>query len=283
MNEIIEFITKYNILPLLIALFGGAIILAIALTYHPGKKIAQEYERIRGELQEKKRIGFFDYDQINKRLISNGFAFNHPAISDPIIYTAIKVVIGAVAAAACVRIHFGASIIAFIIGYFLLDVYASISNAKDNEKITADLQTIYDALAVQIRGGVYIINALYEDYALVSDKNPRLKAALMQLSGEMLLTSDAKQVINNFQSKFSNKYIDSLCVAIIQSLDSGEAVDLLGDISEQLKSFQKNALQRKKQELERSLTLCSIIEFTAMIIFMVLMCVRTLFNSVSFM
>lgn len=38
MNEIIEFITKYNILPLLIALFGGAIILAIALTYHPGKK-----------------------------------------------------------------------------------------------------------------------------------------------------------------------------------------------------------------------------------------------------
>lgn len=57
----------------------------------------------------------------------------------------------------------------------------------------------------------------------------------------------------------------------------------LGDISEQLKSFQKNALQRKKQELERSLTLCSIIEFTAMIIFMVLMCVRTLFNSVSFM
>lgn len=59
MNEIIEFITKYNILPLLIALFGGAIILAIALTHHPGKKIAQEYERIRGELQEKKRIGFF--------------------------------------------------------------------------------------------------------------------------------------------------------------------------------------------------------------------------------
>ena len=71
MNEIIEFITKYNILPLLIALFGGAIILAIALTHHPGKKIAQEYERIRGELQEKKRIGFFDYYQINKRLISN--------------------------------------------------------------------------------------------------------------------------------------------------------------------------------------------------------------------
>lgn len=138
MNEIIEFITKYNILPLLIALFGGAIILAIALTYHPGKKIAQEYERIRGELQEKKRIGFFDYDQINKRLISNGFAFNHPAISDPIIYTAIKVVIGAVAAAACVRIHFGASIIAFIIGYFLLDVYASISNAKDNTGKSAD-------------------------------------------------------------------------------------------------------------------------------------------------
>ena len=129
-HEIIEFITKYNILPLLIALFGGAIILAIALTHHPGKKIAQEYERIRGELQEKKRIGFFDYYQINKRLISNGFAFNHPAISDPIIYTAIKVVIGAVAAAACVRIHFGASIIAFIIGYFLLDVYASISNAN---------------------------------------------------------------------------------------------------------------------------------------------------------
>lgn len=283
MNETIEIIAKYNILPIVIALFGGGIILSIAFTYHPGKKIVKEYERIRGELQEKKKIGFFDYDQINKKLISNGFAFKHPSISDPIIYTTIKIIIGAVASAACIRIHVGAAVIAFIMGYFLLDVYADVGNARDNEKITSDLQIIYDALAVQIRGGVYIINALHEDYTLVSDKNPRLKAALMQLSGEMLISSDAKQVINNFQSKFSNNYIDSLCVAIIQSLDSGEAVDLLGDISDQLKVFQKSALERKKQELERSLTLCSILEFAAMIIFMVLMCVRTLFESVSIM
>lgn len=100
--------------------------------------------------------------------------------------------------------------------------------------------------------------------------------ALMEMSGEMMMTSDAKKVITNFQNKFSNSYIDSLCVAIIQALDSGEAVELLGDISEQLKSFQSAALMRKKQELDRALTFSSIVEFGAIMFFIIIISLGSL-------
>ena len=162
-----------------------------------------------------------------------------------------------------------------MLGYALLDLLANIQNNSDNNKITSDLQIIYDALSVQIKGGVYIINALCEDYALVN-RSKRLKVALMEMSGEMMMTSDVKKVITNFQHKFSNSYIDSLCVAIIQALDSGEAVELLGDISEQLKSFQNAALMRKKQELDRALTFSSIVEFGAIMVFIIVISLGSL-------
>lgn len=104
----------------------------------------------------------------------------------------------------------------------------------------------------------------------------RIKVALMEMSGEMMMTSDVKKVITNFQHKFSNSYIDSLCVAIIQALDSGEAVELLGDISEQLKSFQNAALMRKKQELDRALTFSSIVEFGAIMVFIIVISLGSL-------
>ena len=91
-----------------------------------------------------------------------------------------------------------------------------------------------------------------------------------------MMTSDVKKVITNFQHKFSNSYIDSLCVAIIQALDSGEAVELLGDISEQLKSFQNAALMRKKQELDRALTLKTIVEFGAIMVFIIVISLGSL-------
>ena len=46
MNETLNLIVQYNILPLIIAIFGGGIILIIAFSYHPGQAIAKQYERI---------------------------------------------------------------------------------------------------------------------------------------------------------------------------------------------------------------------------------------------
>ena len=275
MSKTLNLIVQYNVLPLVIALFGGGIILIIAFSYHPGQAITKQYERIRGELQEKKKIGIFDYDQIQKKLISNGFAFRHPSLADPLVYTGVKICMGAAAAALTAQFHPAVAFLGFVLGYASLDLLANIQNNSDNNKITSDLQIIYDALSVQIKGGVYIINALCEDYALVN-KSKRLKVALMEMSGEMMMTSDAKKVITNFQNKFSNCYIDSLCVTIIQALDSGEAVELLGDISEQLKSFQNAALMRKKQELDRALTFSSIMEFGAIMFFVIVISLGSL-------
>lgn len=151
MNETLNLIAQYNILPLIIALFGGGIILIIAFSYHPGQAIAKQYERIRGELQEKKKIGIYDYDQIQKKLISNGFAFRHPSLADPLVYTGVKICMGAAAAALTAQFHPAVAILGFVLGYALLDLLANIQNNSDNNKITSDLQIIYDALSVQIK------------------------------------------------------------------------------------------------------------------------------------
>lgn len=94
MSKTINLIVQYNVLPLVIALFGGGIILIIAFSYHPGQAITKQYERIRGELQEKKKIGIFDYDQIQKKLISNGFAFRHPGLLIRLFIQALRFVWG---------------------------------------------------------------------------------------------------------------------------------------------------------------------------------------------
>ena len=53
-------------------------------------------------------------------------------------------------------------------------------------------------------------------------------------------------------------------------------MELLGDISEQLKSFQSAALMRKKQELDRALTFSSIVEFGAIMFFIIIISLGSL-------
>ena len=48
--------------------------------------------------------------------------------------------------------------------------------------------------------------------------------------------------------------MDSLCITILQALESGQAVELLGDIGEQIKDMEETVLARKKAALERSIT-----------------------------
>lgn len=122
MSKTLNLIVQYNVLPLVIALFGGGIILIIAFSYHPGQAITKQYERIRGELQEKKKIGIFDYDQIQKKLISNGFAFRHPGLADPLVYTGVKFCMGAAAAALTAQFHPAVAFLGFVLGYALLDL-----------------------------------------------------------------------------------------------------------------------------------------------------------------
>ena len=103
-----------------------------------------------------------------------------------------------------------------------------------------------------MKAGVYVTDALAECYGNVREK--RLRAALLDLAGDMVMRADIYDALNSFQAKFDNRYVDSLCIIVLQALESGQAVELLGDLGEQIKDMEEVVLNRKKGKLDRSIT-----------------------------
>ena len=60
--------------------------------------------------------------------------------------------------------------------------------------------------------------------------------------------------LSAFQGKFDNRQIDALCITLIQAGESGQAVELLGDLGEQLKDMEITVLNHQKNALDRSIT-----------------------------
>jgi len=97
-----------------------------------------------------------------------------------------------------------------------------------------------------------VTDALAECYGSVYEK--RLRDALLELAGDIVLRADIYEAINKFQSGFDNRYVDSLCITILQAMESGRAVEVLADMGEQIRDMEQEVLARKKAALDRSLT-----------------------------
>ena len=54
--------------------------------------------------------------------------------------------------------------------------------------------------------------------------------------------------------RFDNRYIDSLCITVCQAMESGQAVELLGDLGDQIRDMEKAVMEKRKVSLDRSIT-----------------------------
>ena len=115
-----------------------------------------------------------------------------------------------------------------------------------------ELRLVYHAMEIQIRAGVYVTDALAECYNCVQER--RLRQAFLELAGDIVVKADIYDSLERFQGRFDNRYIDALCITILQALESGQAVELLNDLSEQIKDMELTVLERKKGALDRSIT-----------------------------
>ncbi len=139
------------------------------------------------------------------------------------------------------------------LGLFFLPDWLVVSfDRADNEKMLPQIRLIYNALEIQVRSGVYLTDALIACYGSVEEG--RLQAALLDLSGALTIKADVYEALNDFGAKFDNRYVDSLCMVILQALESGQAAALFRDIAEQVKDMESQVLQRKKARLERHMT-----------------------------
>ncbi len=216
-----------------------------------GKMILKTYEELSG-LVKKKGRDFSWYRSMQNWLIGNGATYHYSRGIQPVSFLALSILCGLAGLAVLSEISVGygmlaAGLLGMAPGWLLIYM-----NEQDNRKMLQEIKMVYHALELQLQAGVYVTDALAECYGSV--REPRLRQALLDLAGDIVVKADIYQALERFQGKFRNRYIDALCITIMQALESGQAVELLRDISEQIKDMEKTVLERQKNALDRSVT-----------------------------
>lgn len=217
------------------------------------------------------------YKRLEMWLVKNGASFHFGEWVTPVRFAACSLLLGLSGLAVCASVSLMYGLIALVGLGGLPAVLLLYLNKRDNEEQLSELKLVYHALEIQIKAGVYVTDALAECYGSVRER--RLRQALLDLAGDIVLKADVYDSLEKFQSKFENKYIDSLCITILQALESGQAVELLRDISEQIKDMEESVLERKKGALDRNLTFCQLGVLTVVLGLALYACVTYMFGA----
>jgi Flp pilus assembly protein TadB len=189
---------------------------------------------------------------IERFLTKNGVTFHYGKRMSAVKLVLVSVLLFAGGYVLGLQVSFSVGIPAGAFFAALPWMLVPVLNRKDNEKMLPDLQAVFRSLAMQIRAGVHVSDALAEMYVSITEV--RLREAFIALGSDIILKSDMFSALENFQSKFDNRYVDSLCITVLQSMESGQASQLLQDIGDQMKDMEKDVLEKKKGKLDRSLT-----------------------------
>ncbi len=187
-------------------------------------------------------IGYFNHERLEKYLIKMGDK------ATPAQFIMIKFELSIILL--IIGIQFGNVILGVglaIIGFCFPDKRLKKRNDKDNEKILKDLQRVYDVLRIETKSGVHITDAISECYLVA--RNRRLKEGLLILSNELNTQKDIQVALQNFNNKFNNPYIDSFCIIIKQSLETGKTIQILEDLSEQISDIDEATYLSEEEEI----------------------------------
>ena len=245
-----------NILPWVGA--GSLWLLLFLFFYeHNGKgmgefKVLHTYRELAGWVRKRERYQSW-YLHLEASLKENGAEFHYGRWLRPGGYLALRLLLAVTGTLIVGSYGTGYGILCGLLLYELPQGMLWYLNERDNRQMLSDIRMVYHALEIQLKAGVYITDALAECYGAVSHR--RLRRGLLDLAGDIVMRADILQAMECFQGSFRNRYIDALCITVLQALESGQAVELLQDIGEQIKDMEHNLLQRQKSSLERSITL----------------------------
>lgn len=252
-----------------------AFLFVVRLTaYQPARKLLAACEEWKGMLREREKDAVW-YRQRETWLIKKGAVFHYGKWINPARYLTLCIMLAVSGLLMLGQISWNYGVLAAIFLFFLPGLLLEYLNRQDNIRLLPEIELIYHALEIQIRAGVYVTDALAECYGSVQEK--RLQGALLDLAGDIVMKADIYEAIERFQGKFDNRYIDSLCITILQACESGQAVELLGDISEQLKDMEAAVMRRKKNSLDRSVTFYQLGVLTAVLGVILYACISHMF------
>ncbi len=274
--QISVFITLVQVL-LVVLIFIGLVCFGVKAL--PKKMVLHTYEIICMKARNEKR-SWWDYKKWDDFLTANGAGFHYGSWMNPVSYMALCVVTGISCFAVGTWYSVWAGSITGLMGIFLPGILLEHLNKRDNERMLTELDLVYSALAIQIRAGVYVTDALSECYGSV--KHVRLRSALQELCSDLVMKSDLGYALEGLQRKFNNRYIDTLCITILQACESGQTVELLGDIGEQIKDMELLLQQKKKEQLNRSTTFYQLGIFVISLGLTLYLCISNMFSSALF-
>ena len=266
-----------KIISVVIAIMTASLILIVTAVCKPGKLLLQTYEEISVGLK-KSRKGLFDYRKLEAFLERNGADFHFGRWINPISYMVMRFMTGGIGMLLGVYYEVWLGFILAVVFFLLPEMMLVWLNGKDNERMLPELKLVYNAMSMQIKAGVYVTDALAECYGSV--REARLRQALLTLSGDISMKADVEEALEGFQAKFDNQYIDALCITILQALESGQAVDLLSDIGEQIKDMEVTIMSRKKSNLDRSITFYQLGILSAIMVVVLYACVVHMLTAV---
>ena len=261
---------------ILAAVFVALGLVLLGCSVQPGKVVLQAYETVCMQAR-KSRKGFFEYERWERYLRIHGASYYYGNWINPVSYFAICILAGLLGLAIGVSSGALLGLAMSMLGVFLPGILLQYLNKRDNERMLPELDMVYSALAIQIRAGVFVTDALSECYGSVS--HIRLRDALQNLSGDIVMKADLDNALERFQGQFNNQYIDSLCITILQATESGQAVELLGDIAEQIKDMELTLQHKKKEQLNRSVTFYQLGIFALILVLVLYACVVHLFSA----
>lgn len=271
-----EIMQVLGTVPLIMAVLAFTFLMLLSVQYPP-QKILQNCEELAGILRRKNENSGW-YQRTEMWLERNGATFHYGKWMEPTGYLALRIILALIGYLVLSghSVGYGIATAAFLFclpGWML--VYL---NKQDNIRLLPELKLVYHALEMQIRAGVYVTDALAECYGSVHER--RLRKALLDLAGDIVMKSDIYEALECFGQKFDNRYVDALCITILQALESGQAVELLGDIAEQIRDMEVTVMARKKGALDRSITFYQLGVLAAVLGIVLYACVTHMYASV---
>lgn len=286
-NNLTDFIATYNIPLWIVRLFialliGNMFFMMIYVSYESIKysiksRVAVIDKKI--VLQKKRKNDFSVKIAQLKKL---GVLEKSPRMAQPLYYYIVHGLVGIIFALFFSIFKWYFAPFGFIIGILLFKWYLHHRNKTDNEQMTPDIMMIYNILTSQIKGGVYMADALSECRQIV--KNKRLKKALEEFHNKIYFqNTTVSEAIDDLESKFDNINISSLCMIVRQTEETGRSIDVLKDISKQLSDIEEVEIEQKKMKLERTMSFVMIILFGDIMGFVFYTMVREMLSQATFL
>ena len=197
-------------------------------------------------------------EKMNVYIKKNGVAYMFPWVNAYILL-GLKLVLGLLFLILAVIKMPVLALQSAVIAFFVPDILINISNNADNDSMLTDIESIYDIMRIQARAGVFIQDSLMDCY--LSTKNARLKSALLELCNGIGASSTLEEEVELFRQKFNNRHIDVLCIILGQAQTTGKTVQILSDMSEQIRQVRHTVSLKAEGKLERKIEILELLIF----------------------